>query len=92
MDEFLTMADQTKVEDAYVVDLGDNHIAIYAKNIHSVREAWQIFGDPEKTASMHSYQYGEEADWNGYTEPTAVQVQPDSAAMICLEKVVMDNV
>ena len=86
MDEYLTMADGTTVEDAYIVSLGEDNIAVYAKSIHSVRDAWKIFGSAKKTKAIHSYQYGDEADWEGFTEPEAVQIMPDSTAQICLTR------
>lgn len=91
MDEYLVMADGTRVADAYVVDLGEAGIAIYAESIPTVRDAWAIFGDPEKTVVIHSYQYGEETVWEEYTEPAAIQAMP-AAIQICLKREADGNV
>lgn len=85
MNEYLTMADGTRVENAYVVDLGEAGIAVYAAGLGTVREAWAVFGDPARTAVIHSYQYGEEAVWEGYTEPAAIQAMA-AAVQICLAR------
>ncbi len=85
MDEWIQMADNEKIQDAYVVKMDTGKIAIYANRIRSVRSAWEIFGNPEKTSKMHSFQYGDEADWEGYTEVTAMQAS-ESGAVICLKQ------
>lgn len=85
MNEWIKLADGTKIEDAYVVDLGDAGIAIYAKGVSSIRQGWYLFcGD--QAERMHSYQYGDEADWIGYTEPAAAQENPDGGVIICLRR------
>ena len=85
MNEWIRTADGTEIRDTYIVRMDMDSIAIYARGITRVRDAWEIFGDPEKTREIHSWQYGDEADWTGYTEPTAIQANRDGA-VICLRK------
>ena len=84
MDEYLILADGTKVLNAYVVFLEEGKIAIYADEITNVREAVELFADPKRTAAIHSYQYGEEHDWEGYVEVYAFSVV--SYTTVCLKK------
>ena len=85
MKEWIELADGTRLADSYVVKMGDQDIAVYTKAIHSLRDAWVLFGDPEKTARIVSDQYGDVNEWLGYTEPTALQADGDGA-VICMRK------
>lgn len=89
--EWIRLADRTRVNDAYVVKLDEANIAIYAGSISTVAEAWQKFGDPEKTKKMHSEQYGEKADWIGFTTVTAIQ-ENNNGVSVCLRREVNGNV
>lgn len=86
MNEWIELADKTKVEDSYVIKLSDEAIAICSASIHNVRDMWALFSDSCRTASMHSWQYGDEADWIGFTEPTSIQMNTDNTITICLAK------
>lgn len=79
MNEWIKTADGKKIRDAYVVKLDEKTIAIYVKGITTVRKAWEIFGDPEKTRRITSNQYGDEATWEGYTEPEAIIADQNGA-------------
>lgn len=85
MDEWIQLANRKKIRDAYVVKMDTGKIAVYAYGIRSVQDAWALFGDPRKTRKIHSYQYGDEADWEGYTEVTAMTAS-ESGAVICLKQ------
>lgn len=91
MKEWIELADGTKLEDSYVVKMGGEGIAVYTKAVRSLREAWVLFGDPEKTRRIVSDQYGDVNEWNGFTEPTAIQAGEDGA-VICLRKGLMQIV
>ena len=77
MDEWIELADETKVEDAYVVNLDRTNIAIYVNGVHTFSEMYAWFGSAETTSHIHSYQYGDEQDWNGYTETIGIQISEE---------------
>ena len=81
----IMMADGQKLNDTYVVDLTD-HITIHSKSVHGIRDAWAIFGDITKTNLIHSYQYGEEHDWIGYTLPFAILTEGEGIAVSLMKE------
>ena len=81
MNEWIRMADRTKLNNTYIVRLDEDHITIHSADVNGLREAWEIFGDPEKTKKIHSYQFGDEADWTGFTEPTSILEEDDGVAV-----------
>lgn len=85
MNEWIETAGGRRIERAYVVKMGMDSIAIYAGTIRSIREALEIFGEPEGIRRIHSWQFGDEADWDGFTTVTAMQANEDGA-VICLRK------
>lgn len=89
MNEWIRMANRKKLNDTYIVDLGD-HITVHSASLHTVQEAWEIFGDPKKTMRIHSSQYGDEADWTGYTVPTGILVE-NGGVVVNLVKEVTGN-
>lgn len=84
MDEWIELADKTQVYNTYVVNL-DGKIAIYINEPMGFAEMYGLFGDPKKTKRIHSYQYGDEQDWIGYTAPYAME-ERDNGAVVCLNK------
>lgn len=86
MEEWIMMANEQKLNDTYIVDLTD-YITIHSKSVHGIRDAWEIFGDATKTHSIHSYQYGEEHDWMGYTLPFAILTEGEGIAVSLMKEV-----
>lgn len=84
MEEYILLSDGTKVENAYVVKLSDNRIAIYVTGA-GFRDMVAWFCDAALTEHMESYQYGDIREWNGFVLPDALEVLHDSA-YICLER------
>jgi len=85
MKEYITLADGTVVENAYVVKLSGTNIAVYVSGSHTFAEMSGWFGDPEKTKRMVSEQYGEKATWKGFTVVTTVQINAGES-YVCLQK------
>lgn len=85
MDEWIELADGKKLTDTYIVKLDENNIAVYSGTVNSLSQAWKLFGSPKKTEKIHSNQYGDEADWIGYTEPVAIQLN-EHDTMICMRR------
>lgn len=85
MNEYIVMADGTKIIDTYVVSIGEDKIAIYTATIHSVRDAWEIFGDTEKTKVIHSDQFGDTETWTGFTEPGAIIPGTDQMQIVLMK-------
>lgn len=83
--EWIELADGTAVDDAYVVKLDNNNIAVYVKGTHSFSEMCGWFCDSSKTTHMMSDQYGDVNMWDGFTEPVTVQINDDNA-YVCLRK------
>lgn len=74
MDEHITLADKSVLENAYVVKLDSSSIAVYLRGTYSFADLYAIFGDKAKTSTMESYQYGETQTWKGYTEVFVINV------------------
>lgn len=83
--EFIQLADNTVVDDSYVVQLSAENIAVYVKGRHTIREMKDWFDDPNRTKVMHSDQYGDKQTWTGFTELTHVEAR-DAEAYVCLMK------
>jgi hypothetical protein len=81
MNEWIELADGTRLNNSYIVKLDEDHLTVHSKDVHGFREAVRIFGDPEKTNRIHSYQFGDEEDWTGFTEPTAILEEDDGVAV-----------
>lgn len=90
MNEFIELTDGTQVFNAYIVQL-EEKIAVYINEHTDFSELYELFGDPKKTVRMHSFQYGDEKDWTGYTKPYAME-ERDESAMVCLKKVKEEEV
>ncbi len=86
MKEWIELSDGTKVQDAYVVKLGDDNIAIYMAGGRSFIDLYALFGSAEKTAHMVSNQYGDVAEWDGFTVLTSIQVDVGGSSVVCLTK------
>ena len=85
MNEWIETADKVKIGNAYVVKLDGKTIVIYARDIHTVRDAWEIFGDPGKTRVITSNQFGDKATWKGFTEPESI-IADQNGAQVRLAK------
>ena len=83
--EWIRMADGTVIDNAYVVKMTADRIAIYAAWDSGFAGLYGIFGDPERTGHMHSFQYGDEQDWDGYTEPNSMTIS-DGTAVVVLDR------
>lgn len=67
MDEYITLADGTKVA-GHVLDGGDGvTIFVYLDNM-TVAQGVILFGNQEKTGRIVANRYGEKAVYEGYTE------------------------
>lgn len=86
MDEYIVLADETVVEDAYIVKLSDTDIAIYIHGVHAFLELYGLFGAVEKITHIHSFQYGDEKEWAGFTVLTSIQTDVGGDSVICLTK------
>lgn len=90
MDERLLLADGTEVYNAYVVQL-EGAIAIYINEHTAFADLYETFANPNRTEHIHSFQYGDEKDWYGYTVPYAMEEREDSAT-VCLRRDTEDAV
>lgn len=86
MDEYIVLADETVVEDAYIVRLGENDIAIYIRGVHDFLELYGLFGADDKTMHMQSSQYGDVDEWVGFTMLKSIQTDVGGDSVICLTK------
>lgn len=85
MNEWIRLANRKKLSDTYIVQLDDEHITVHSANVTNMRDAYELFGDPQKTKKIHSNQYGDEKDWLGFTVPTAILIE-DGGAVVSLAK------
>ena len=92
MNEWIELADGTRIFNAYVVKLSEIRIAIYSAWHGTFAEAAEIFCDPKKTAVIKSDQYGDEATWEGYTRPDAIQIFETDVLSVALNKEVNPDV
>lgn len=92
MNEWIELADGTRIPDAYVVSLGEERIAIYAAWPGTFFEAAAVFCDPEKTREILSWQYGDAATWEGFIIPDAMQLMDTGVLTVTLNKGVEQNV
>lgn len=74
MNEYITLADQSIVQNAHIVKLDGNSIAVYLSDTYSFAEIYATFGDKTKTSTMETYNYGEERTFEGYTEVFVINV------------------
>lgn len=74
MDEYIKLADGTIVQNAYVVKMGSEQIAIYVKGVHTFYEMYGWFGNSGRTERITAMQYGDVSVWDGYTTPITLQV------------------
>jgi hypothetical protein len=70
------MADGTIIENAYVVGMGDR-IAVYGSGKTTFSVVYGLWGDITKTNHLESEQYGDKAEWNGYTDLYNIEVRDD---------------
>ena len=78
MNEYITLADSSILQNAYVVKLDDNNIVIYIYDKYSFADIYAIFGDKAKTGTITTYQYGDVHTWTGYTEVLVINVAEDN--------------
>ena len=77
MDEYIVLSNGTTVGNSYIVGLTDENIAIYIRSDMSLSQLYELFGDPGKTAVIRSCQYGDEATWEGFTEPIGIDLMEE---------------
>jgi len=92
MNEWIELADGTRLNDAYVVSLGEARIAIYAAWAGTFADAAAVFCDPAKTGRIFSDQYGDTAVWEGFIIPDAMQLMDTGVLTVTLNKGVEQNV
>lgn len=90
--EWIELADGTRLNDAYVVKLSSEQIAIYSAWAGTFPEAVAIFCDPEKTREIRSDQYGDRETWEGFTVPTAMVITENGILSVNLKKELMADV
>lgn len=83
--EIITLADETVLENAYIVRIDNETIAAFIAGSHTMGEIYAIFGTETKTREIQSNQYGNIENWDGYTEPVSIQIQ-ETQAIVCLRK------
>lgn len=81
MNEYITFADQSVLENAYIAKLDEKNIAVYAKGKYAFTNVYNIFSDKNKTKVMKTNQYGDVYTWTGYTEITVINVTDDYASI-----------
>lgn len=91
MNEWIRLANRQKLNNTYIVGLDDEHITVHASGITTMQEAFTLFGDPQKTKRIHSNQYGDEADWVGFTVPTGILIENGGAVVNLAKEVVQDG-
>lgn len=74
MNEWIELADGTRIDNAFVVKLDRTNIAVYANGLHTFNEMYAWFGSDATTRHIYSEQYGDKQDWNGYTEVVGIQI------------------
>lgn len=85
MNEYIILADGTVIENSYVIKLSETDIAVFIKTIENYNDIVNLFTDAEKTREIHSDQYGDKNDWNGYTENTSI-TNDEYSVTVCLAK------
>ena len=85
MNERIELADGTVVQNAYVVRLEENFIAIYIRGEHSFNEIYALFGTSERTSRMVSYQTLDVQTWVGFTTVKTIKTD-DREAYVSLMK------
>ena len=84
--EWIRLADGTVVDHAYVVNMLDNKIAVYATWESDFTELYGTFGNPKKTVHMHSDQYGDVREWDGYTNPVSMTINDGTAVVVLVKE------
>jgi len=84
MDEWIRMADETVVHDAYIVGM-DDRIAVYGRGETTFGDVYTMWSNSAKTNRMTSDQYGDIAEWEGYTELYSIEIT-DSGFVVCLRR------
>lgn len=85
MRKWIELTDGTIVENAYVVALSDDLIAIYVRGEHTFSEMYALFADNAKTRTMVSHENDDVWTWTGYTVVKTIQTN-DREAYISLTK------
>ena len=85
MNEYITMADGSAVNNSYVVTIDASRINICVKGAHTYSEISNIFGKKTKTQHMVSSQYGDVHEWDGFTDVVLMQIG-ESESIIGLMK------
>lgn len=86
MNEFLTMADGTKVENAHILQMTPDSIIVYADNGMSFKAGYNLFSKPAKTQTIRENRYGQETTLEGYTELYALRKESATLLTACLRK------
>ena len=81
MNEYIDLADGTRVENSYVVKLDNKNIAVYAYGQYTFQQAYALFGDSARTATMNGNQYGDKKTWKGFTEVRTLTVTEEYACI-----------
>lgn len=81
MDEYITLADGTVVQNAYVVKIEDDRIAVYVEGQHTFEEISSLFSKKTKTKKMESNQFGDIKQWLGFTELMSLVINSNDASV-----------
>lgn len=85
MNQQMTLNDGTVIENCYAIE-SNGFLYVYVRNSFSLREVFNIFIDPEKTASITSVQFGETLTATGYTKLIAVRDEGNGLITATLTK------
>ena len=91
MDEYIVLADGTQIGPCHILPMTDREIILYVDGKHTIAEMFNWFSDPEATATITAYRFGEEQTFTGYTELYSLRIENDSLATACLRKGTNDN-
>lgn len=86
MDEYILLADGTRIEQAHVLGLDSNSIIVYVRGGIGIEQMYQWFHDPDRTGTIKAYHGTEETLLTGYTELFALRVENANMSTACLRR------
>lgn len=71
MDETITLADDTLIENAHCIESGDN-LFVYIERTDNMNKYFKLFIKPEKVRTIKSNRFGQLATYEGFTDMTSI--------------------
>ena len=86
MDQYISLADGTRIENAHILEMDAASIIVYVKGGKDMEWMFDIFDDPDLTAEIRANRYGNEKTYTGYTNLFALRIENTDLSTACLRK------